>query len=104
MAKATPKEDKMGKRGPKGFTDTKIVGVLRAVEAAVAQGDTVKEAGRKEDEEITVKLESLGRMENPLNKLTGQIMGDQTNILILMSTIIFQIQHGELQNMVKLDR
>ena len=34
----------MGKRGPKGFTDTKIVGVLRAVEAAVAQGQTVKDA------------------------------------------------------------
>lgn len=34
----------MGKRAPKGFTDTKIVTVLRTVEAAVAQGDTVKEA------------------------------------------------------------
>ena len=34
----------MGKRGPKGYTETKIVEVLRAVEAAQAQGQTVKQA------------------------------------------------------------
>ena len=34
----------MGKRGPKGYTETKIVEVLRAVEAARAEGSTIKEA------------------------------------------------------------
>jgi len=34
----------MGKRGPKGFTEVKIVEILRAVEAAQAQGTTIKEA------------------------------------------------------------
>lgn len=34
----------MGKRGPKGYCDTKIVKVLRAVEAARVQGQTIKEA------------------------------------------------------------
>ncbi len=34
----------MGKRGPKGYTETKIVAVLRAVEAAHTEGKTVKEA------------------------------------------------------------
>lgn len=52
MKATTPKEDEMGKRGPKGFTDTKIVTVLRAVEAAVAQGDTVKEAVLAQDVSI----------------------------------------------------
>ncbi len=32
------------KRGPKGFTPEKIVGVLRAVELAQGQGQTIKEA------------------------------------------------------------
>lgn len=34
----------MGKRGPKGFTEVKVVEILRAVEAAQAQGTTIKEA------------------------------------------------------------
>lgn len=34
----------MGKRGPKGYTETKIVEVLRAVESARAEGSTIKEA------------------------------------------------------------
>jgi transposase-like protein len=34
----------MAKRGPKGYNETKIVEVLRAVEAARAQGVTIKEA------------------------------------------------------------
>ena len=34
----------MGKRGPKGYNEAKIVEVLRAVEAAQAQGRTIKEA------------------------------------------------------------
>ena len=34
----------MAKRGPKGYNDTKIVEVLRAVEAAQAQGQTIAEA------------------------------------------------------------
>lgn len=32
------------KRGPKGYSEAKIVEVLRAVEAAQAQGTTIKEA------------------------------------------------------------
>ena len=34
----------MGKRGPKGYGDVKIVETLRAIEAAQAQGQTIKEA------------------------------------------------------------
>ena len=34
----------MAKRGPKGYNDTKIVEILRAVEAAQAQGQTIAEA------------------------------------------------------------
>lgn len=34
----------MAKRGPKGYNETKIVEVLRAVEAARGQGQTIKEA------------------------------------------------------------
>ena len=39
----------MGTRGPKGFTKAKIVEVLRAVEAAQAQGTTIKEAVLEHD-------------------------------------------------------
>ena len=34
----------MAKRGPKGYNDTKIVEVLRAVEAAQAQGHPIAQA------------------------------------------------------------
>ena len=34
----------MVKRGPKGYNDTKIVEILRAVEAAQAQGHTIAQA------------------------------------------------------------